>query len=97
MVEYSFIIKRFLISNPVSNIKVSKTLLDLAAKSESQRRIFKYIELSADNIKIDRKITDEEIDQYYQDFASEFIEPEKRNITVLEITFEIGTSCPPLR
>lgn len=82
------IIKRFLISNPVSNIKVSKTLLDLAAKSESQRRIFKYIELSADNIKIDRKITDEEIDQYYQDFASEFIEPEKRNITVLEITFE---------
>ena len=80
--------KSILINNPVRNIKPSKTLLDLVAKAESQRRAFKYIELSAENMKIDRPITDEEIEQYYSDFGSEFVEPERRDITALDFSFE---------
>ena len=82
------LVKSILISNPVSNIKAAKVLLDLTGKAESQRRVFKYIELVADNIKVDREISEEEIEQYYSDFGSEFMEPEKRDITVLELSFD---------
>ena len=82
------LMKSFLINTPVSGIKPSKTLVDLTAKAESQRKVFKYIEVDADKVKIDRKITDEEIEQYYNDFATELVEPEVRDITVLELTFD---------
>lgn len=82
------LMKSFLINTPVSGIKPSKTLVDLTAKAESQRKVFKYIEVDADKVKIDRKITDEEIEQYYNDFATELVEPEIRDITVLELTFD---------
>lgn len=81
-------IRSFLISNPAGSMKVSKTLADLTAKVEGQRKIFKYIEINPDEIKISRPITEEEINQYYSDFSGEFIEPETRDITVLELTFE---------
>lgn len=82
------LIKSFLISNPAGNMKVSKTVADLSAKAESQRKIFKYIEVNPAEVKIDRKITEDEIEQYYNDFSAEFIEPETRDITVLDLTFE---------
>ena len=82
------LIKSFLISNPVSNIKASKVLTDLTAKAEGQRKIFKYIEIDPSTVKVDRSITAEEIEQYYNDFGAEFIAPETRDITVLELTFE---------
>nr|QIM10739.1 hypothetical protein PlAlph_6310 [uncultured Alphaproteobacteria bacterium] len=82
------LIKNFLISNPAGNMKVSKTLADLSAKAESQRKIFKYIEINPAEVKIDRKITEDETEQYYNDFSADFIEPETRDITVLELTFE---------
>ena len=82
------LVKSILISNPVSNIKVAKSLLDLTAKAESQRRVFKYVVLDADKVKIDREITEDEIEQYYNDFGADLIEPERRDITVLELSFE---------
>jgi len=82
------LIKSFLIANPAGSMKVSKTLADLSAKAESQRKIFKYIEIDPAEVKIDRKITEDEVEQYYNDFSAEFVEPETRDITVLELTFE---------
>lgn len=82
------LIKSFLINTPVSGIKPSKTLVDLTAKAEGQRKIFKYIEVDPQKVKIDRKITDDEIEQYYSDFATDLIEPEIRDISVLELTFD---------
>lgn len=82
------LIRSFLITNPVSDINVSKTLAQLTAKAESQRKIFKYIEIDPATTKIDRTITPEEVEQYYNDFGAEFIAPETRDITVLELSFE---------
>ena len=82
------IVKSFLITNPINNIKVSKTMADLVAKAESQRKIFKYIEIDSAEMKIDREISNEEVEQYYEDFSSEFINPETRDISVIDLTFE---------
>ena len=82
------IVKSFLITNPVNNIKVSKTMADLVAKAESQRKIFKYVEIDTSKMKIDREISNEEIEQYYNDFGAEFINPETRDISVIDLTFE---------
>ena len=53
-----------------------------------QRRTFKYIKLIANNAKIDRQPSKEELDQYYEDFNEEFRVPEKRDITVLSLPLE---------
>lgn len=82
------LVKSFLISNPAGSMKVSKTLADLSAKAESQRKIFKYIEINPAEVKIDRKITEDEVEQYYNDFGAEFVEPETRDVTVLKLTFD---------
>lgn len=84
----SDLIKSLLISNPTSSMNVSKTLSELVAKAEGQRKVFKFIEVNPNEVKIDRSISDDEIEQYYNDFSAEFVEPETRDATVLELTFE---------
>ncbi|MBR1648637.1 MAG: SurA N-terminal domain-containing protein [Alphaproteobacteria bacterium] len=82
------LIKSMLIGNPTSGFDISKTLLDLASKAAGQRKIFKYVVVDPAEIKVDRQISDEEIEQYYSDFAEELIEPEIRDISVLELSFD---------
>jgi len=82
------IIRSFLVANPVGNIKVADILADLNAKTESQRKIFKYIEIDPKNIVVDRKMTNDEMEQFYNDFSADFVVPESRNITVLELGFD---------
>ncbi|MBP5399687.1 MAG: SurA N-terminal domain-containing protein [Alphaproteobacteria bacterium] len=82
------IIRSFLVDNPVGHIKVADVLADLNAKAESQRKIFKYIEVDPKNIAVDRKMTSEEMEQFYNDFSADFMVPESRNITVLELGFD---------
>lgn len=71
------IVKQQLVQNPSVNMNVPKVLADGLAKVESQKKTFKYIVVDPAKVKIDRKITPEETEQYYEDFSTNFIEPEK--------------------
>ena len=90
------LIRSFLITNPVSDINVSKTLAQLTANADSLRKIFKYIEIDPATTKIDRtitvlelsfediakhvKISDDDIEEYYKNNIDRFETPETRQI-----------------
>ena len=62
------IIKQNILQTPADNFNVPQTMLHYMTKINNQKRIFKYITLNMQNLSIDRKITEDEIEQYYQDF-----------------------------
>lgn len=79
------IVNRHIVSSPVENIAFPKFMDKYVAQIENQQKIFSYITVNPANLKVDRKISDEEIQQYYQDFAPQFEEPEKRDISFIEL------------
>lgn len=82
------IVKQQLIQNPAANMNVPDVLLNKLAKVENMRRVFKYIVVAPANVKVDRKITPEEIEQYYADFSTNFIEPEKRDVSFIVLSVD---------
>ena len=82
------IINRHIVSSPVENIVFPKFMDKYVAQIENQQKIFSYITVNPANLKIDRKISDEEIQQYYQDFAPQFEETEKRDISFIELKID---------
>lgn len=82
------IVKQQLIQNPAANMNVPDVLLNNLAKVENMRRVFKYIVVDPANVKVDRKITPEEIEQYYTDFSTNFIEPEKRDVSFIVLSVD---------
>lgn len=82
------IIKQHLIQTPVEGIVVPKFMNDYLAELDGQRKVFEYAVIEPAKLKVDRKITDEEIEQYYQDFAPQFEEPESRDISFIELTID---------
>ncbi len=82
------LVNRFLIQGQVLNINVPQVLLDAEAKVDNKRRTFKYVNIKPSEMVIDRSITDEEINQYYEDFSSNYMEPERRDLTVLYVPMQ---------
>lgn len=80
--------RKILIETQVEGFKVPEVLQSQMQKVLGQRRTFKYIKLAAAEAKIDRKPSQEELDQYYEDFTEDFRVPEKRDITVLSLPLE---------
>ncbi len=77
---------QFLVQNPISGYNVPSILKKYVADAEAQQKIFKYIILNENEAVIDRNISDDEINQYYNDFAPEFIEPERRDVDFIIIS-----------
>ncbi len=85
--------RRMLIEYPALSFNVPEVLLSATAKADNKRRTFKYVMIKPSELSIDRKISDDEIEQYYEDFASSFIEPERRDLTVMSLSLaEIGAN-----
>lgn len=80
--------RKILVETQVEGFKVPEVLQSQMQKVLGQRRTFKYIKLAAAEAKIDRKLSQEELDQYYEDFTEDFRVPEKRDITVLSLPLE---------
>lgn len=80
--------RKILIETQVSGFNVPQVLQTQMQKVLGQRRTFKYIKLVAENAKIDRQPSKEELDQYYEDFTEEFRVPEKRDVKVLSLPLE---------
>lgn len=92
--EYLSMIKRLmaqklLVTDLTSQFNIPTVLSNAIHKMDNQRKSFKYITLSPEDIKIERTISDDEIKQYYEDFAENFTVPETRNVEVLFIPNEI--------
>lgn len=71
---------------PTQNIKVPEALIDAELKIDNKRRTFKYVVINPDEIRVERAISDEEVNQYYEDFASMFIAPEARDLSVIYLS-----------
>ena len=80
--------RKILVETQVEGFKVPEVLQSQMQKVLGQRRTFKYIKLAAVDAKIDRKPSQEELDQYYEDFTEDFRVPEKRDVKVLSLPLE---------
>lgn len=88
--------KQHLVQNPVENMNAPKFMVKYVAEIDNQKKVFNYININPKDIKTDRKITAEEIEQYYQDFAAQFVEPESRDVSFIVLSSkEIENSITP--
>ena len=77
--------RKILIETQVAGFDVPQVLQTQMQKVLGQRRTFKYIKLVAQNSKVDRQPSQEELDQYYEDFTEEFRIPAKRDVKILSL------------
>ena len=82
------ITKQHLVQGGVDYINVPKIMLDNLATIENQKKIFKYLTVNYKNLPVKRKISKEELEQYYNDFSANFTSPEARDITYLNVTMQ---------
>lgn len=86
--EYVAMVKRILaqkmlVSDLIQPFAVPSVLSNAIHKMDNQRKSFKYVLISPDDVKIERKITDDEVNQYFEDFSETFMIPEMRNVQIL--------------
>lgn len=82
------ILKQHLLSNPVENLNVPQFLNKYLNQLENQKKVFKYVVVNPASMNVDRKISEEELQQYYDDFAPQFEEPEKRDLSFIRLSLK---------
>lgn len=82
------IAKQHLVLNPVQGVSVPKFMAEYINKIDNQKKVFKYLTINPEKMKINRKISQDEKEQYYSDFAMQFIEPEKRDVSFVAFSVE---------
>lgn len=80
------VIKQHLIYGLAENFNIPKFMTPYFEKINNQQKVFKYITIDSEKLPIDRKISDDELEQYYQDFAPQFVEPEARDISFMVLS-----------
>lgn len=78
--------RQILLGSVIDDFYPPKILSDLYIRLTGQKRVFSYITVDSSKIKVDRKISDDEVEQYYSDFAPDFIEPERRDADFILIS-----------
>lgn len=78
--------KIHLVYNMVDGVTVPEFMAEYQYKLDNQKKVFKFINIDPEQMKIDRKISQDEIEQYYNDFAAQFIEPENRDVSFISIS-----------
>lgn len=90
------VVKQHLIHGLVENINIPKFMTPYLEKINNQQKVFKYITIDTEKLPIDRKMSNEELEQYYQDFAPQFVEPEARDISFMVLsTDDIAAQVKP--
>ena len=80
--------RRLLVDLPASGVHVPQALINSEALLDNKRRSFKFIQVSPEDIEIGRTISEDEIEQYYEDFTTNFMTPETRDLTLLKLSNE---------
>ncbi len=83
------VIKQHLVAAPIEGMILPKFMDKYIAKLDGQKKVFQYVSIKPDAMKIDRKISEDELNQYYQDFAAQFEEPENRDIAFIEFSTDL--------
>lgn len=78
--------RRILIDLPAGGVEVPEVMRDAELKVDNKRRTFKYVFIRPGEISVKRKMSEDEVVQYYTDFEASFIEPERRDLNVLYIS-----------
>ncbi len=79
------ILSRHLVYSPVENIAFPQFMNKYYSQIANQQKVFAYISIDPSDMKIDRDITEEEIEQYYEDFAPQFEEAENRDVSFIDL------------
>ena len=82
------VIKQHLVQSPVEGIVLPKAIDPYLSELDGQRKVFQFAVIDPSKLKVDRKISAEEIEQYYQDFAPQFEEPENRDVSFIELSVD---------
>lgn len=80
--------RKMLIDDLVKSFNIPSILTKAVHKMDNQRKSFKYVLVSPEDVKIERQISEDEIQQYFEDFAETFIIPETRDAEVLYIPID---------
>lgn len=75
--------QKMLVTDLVRPFAVPGVLSNAIHKMDNQRKSFKYVLVSPQDVKIERKITDDEVSQYFEDFSETFMIPETRNAQIV--------------
>ena len=78
--------RKMMITDLLVPFNVPQALSNAVAKMDNQRKSFKYTIVSPQDMKVERKISDEEIQQYFADFSENFEIPETRDAKVLFVS-----------
>ena len=92
--EYVSMIKRMMarklmINDLIYPFNVPLSLSVAIHQMDNQRKSFKYVMLSPNDVQVERQITDDEIQQYFSDFSERFLINESRDVEVLFIPNEV--------
>lgn len=80
--------KKILAYDPAQFVNVPDFIVEMMGKIENQKRIFDYVVINPEKIALDRKISADELEQYYHDFSDNFMAPEKRDVSFMELSVE---------
>ena len=81
--------RKIMVGDLIQNFNIPQVLLQATHRMDNKRKSFKYVVISPEDVKIDRKITDDEIKQYFEDFNETFMLPEQRDALVLFVPNEV--------
>lgn len=81
--------RKMLVNDLVQTFGIPKVLTEAVHKMDNQRKTFKYTVVSPKDVKIERNISNDEIQQYFADFGDNFMVPETRDVKVLFVPNEV--------
>ena len=76
------VLGKHIVYSPVERIVFPQFMNKYVVKIANQQKV---VTINPADMKIDREITDEEVEQYYQDFAPQFETPESRDVAFIEL------------
>lgn len=84
----SQITKGHILTSSTDVIPVPSIMAEYMAKAQKQKKQFDYIKIDTSKTAVDRKISQEELEQYYNDFIANFTIPESRKVDFIFISTE---------
>lgn len=81
--------RKLLVTDLVQTFAIPSVLSKAIHKMDNQRKSFKYTVVSPKDMKVERKISDDEIQQYFEDFGENLMVDEQREVKVMYIPNEV--------
>ncbi|MFI3240934.1 MAG: SurA N-terminal domain-containing protein [Alphaproteobacteria bacterium] len=77
--------QQILVTNVVENVKFPKAYDNYLSQAAGIKKVFEYIKIEPRSLAVDRNISEDELEQYYEDYSSDFMAPEVRDASYIYI------------